>query len=58
MCRIVSAGIDRGEQCHLPLGFSLLFLASAYGDEDNADRRKKLEDILTRAARFFYPGAA
>jgi hypothetical protein len=33
-------------------GFALLFLSSVYGDEENVDRRRKLEDILTRAARF------
>lgn len=33
-------------------GFSLLFLASVYGEEENAERRKKLEDILTRAVQF------
>jgi hypothetical protein len=33
-------------------GFSLLFLSCVYGEEEEGDRRKKLEDILTRAARF------
>ena len=33
-------------------GFSLLFLSCAYGGETNIERRKKLEDILTRAAKF------
>lgn len=33
-------------------GFGMLFLACAYGEEDDLDKRKKLEDILTRAALF------
>ena len=33
-------------------GFSMLFLSQVYGEEDDADRRKKLEDILTRAVQF------
>ena len=33
-------------------GFGLLFLASVYGDEEDADRRKKLEGILNRAVEF------
>jgi hypothetical protein len=33
-------------------GFALLFLSSIYGEEEEGDRRKKLEDILTRAAKF------
>jgi hypothetical protein len=33
-------------------GFSLLFLAQLYGEEEDADRRRKLEDILTRAVHF------
>jgi len=33
-------------------GFGLLFLSSIYGEEEEGDRRKKLEDILTRAAKF------
>src|SRR5260370_36334234 len=33
-------------------GFGLLFLACAYGAEDEADRRKKLEDVMTRAVQF------
>ncbi len=33
-------------------GFALLFLASAYGEEEDAERRKKLEDVLTRAVEF------
>lgn len=33
-------------------GFAMLFLASAYGEEEDGDRRKKLEDVLTRAVQF------
>jgi squalene cyclase len=33
-------------------GFSLLFLASVYGEEEDGDRRKKLEDVLTRGVQF------
>jgi hypothetical protein len=33
-------------------GFGLLFLASVYGEEDDADRRKKLEQILKVAVEF------
>jgi hypothetical protein len=33
-------------------GYSLLFLAQVYGEEEDGDRRKKLEDILTRAVAF------
>jgi hypothetical protein len=33
-------------------GFALMFLSSVYGEEDDADMRRKLEDILTRAAKF------
>ncbi|MBY0525550.1 MAG: terpene cyclase/mutase family protein [Gemmataceae bacterium] len=33
-------------------GYALLFLASVYGEEEDADRRKKLEDVLTRAVEF------
>jgi hypothetical protein len=33
-------------------GFGLLFLASVYGEEEEPDRRRKLEDILTRAVQF------
>jgi len=33
-------------------GFGLLFLASVYGEEEDGDRRKKLEDVLTRAVEF------
>jgi len=37
-------------------GFSMLFLASVYGDEEDKDRRERLKDILTRAV--LYCGAA
>lgn len=33
-------------------GYGMLFLASVYGEEEDADRRKKLEDLLTRAVDF------
>src|SRR5262249_36442850 len=33
-------------------GFGMLFLASVYGEEEDGDRRKKLEGILTRAVDF------
>jgi hypothetical protein len=33
-------------------GFAMLFLASAYGEEDDRDRRDRLKDILTRAAKY------
>ena len=33
-------------------GFGLLFLASAYGEEEDAERRKKLEGMLTKAVEF------
>src|SRR5262249_30084217 len=33
-------------------GFGLLFLACVYGEEDDKDRRKKLEGILPRAVDF------
>ena len=33
-------------------GFALLFLSCVYGEEEEGDRRKKLEDMLTRAAKF------
>ena len=33
-------------------GFGLLFLASVYGDEDDKERRKKLETILKKAVEF------
>lgn len=33
-------------------GFGLLFLASVYGEEDNGDRRKKLEVLIRKAVEF------
>jgi hypothetical protein len=33
-------------------GFGLLFLASVYGEEDDHDRRKRLENLLTRAVEY------
>ena len=33
-------------------GFALLFLSCVYGEEEDNDRRKKLEDVLTRAVVF------
>src|SRR4051794_26545755 len=33
-------------------GFGVLFLASVYGEEEDADRRKRLEKILTKAVEF------
>jgi hypothetical protein len=33
-------------------GFGMLFLASVYGEEEDGDRRKKLERILTKGAEF------
>ena len=33
-------------------GFGLLFLSSVYGEERDVEKRKKLEDILTRAAKY------
>jgi hypothetical protein len=33
-------------------GFALMFLSCVYGEEEEGDRRRKLEDILTRAAQF------
>jgi hypothetical protein len=33
-------------------GFSLMFLSCVYGEEEDGDRRRRLEDILTRAVLF------
>ena len=33
-------------------GFSILFLSQIYGEEEDIDRRRKLEGILTRAVEF------
>jgi len=35
-------------------GFGMLFLASVYGEEEDIDRRRKLEAILTRAGKFTF----
>ncbi len=35
-------------------GFSMLFLATVYGDEEDNDRRRRLEDLLARAAKFSF----
>lgn len=35
-------------------GFALLFLASAYGEEQDVERRKELEEILEKAAVFSF----
>ena len=37
-------------------GFGLLFLACVYGEEEDGDRRKKLEKILTKAVEFTRQG--
>jgi Prenyltransferase and squalene oxidase repeat len=33
-------------------GYSLIFLSCVYGEEEDVERRKNLEDILTRAVQF------
>ena len=33
-------------------GYATLFLASVYGEEEEGERRKRLEEILTKAAKF------
>jgi hypothetical protein len=33
-------------------GYGLMFLACVYGEEDDPERRTKLEDVLTRAVQF------
>jgi hypothetical protein len=33
-------------------GFSILFLSQIYGEEEDPDRRRKLEDVLNRAVEF------
>jgi hypothetical protein len=33
-------------------GFGMMFLACVYGDENNAQKREKLKDILTRAVKY------
>ena len=37
-------------------GFGMLFLASVYGEEEDGDRRKKLEEILTKGGRVHRQG--
>jgi hypothetical protein len=33
-------------------GYAMLFLASVYGEEEDGDRRKRLEEVLTKAVEF------
>src|SRR5262249_41994413 len=33
-------------------GFSILFLSQIYGEEENGERRKRLEDVLSKAVIF------
>jgi len=33
-------------------GFSMLFLSQVYGEEENAQRREKLKEVLTKAVQF------
>lgn len=33
-------------------GFALLFLSCVYGEEEDVDRRRRLEDVITRAVTF------
>ncbi|MCS6851900.1 MAG: terpene cyclase/mutase family protein, partial [Gemmataceae bacterium] len=33
-------------------GFGMLFLASVYGEEEDGDRRRRLEEVLTRGVQF------
>lgn len=33
-------------------GFSMLFLSQVFGEEENAQRREKLKDVLTKAVQF------
>ena len=35
-------------------GFGMMFLACAYGEENDPDRRKRMEEILAKAAKFSY----
>lgn len=46
-----NAPVDR-ERYMYGHGFGLLFLASCYGEEDDNDRRKRLEAALTRAVEY------
>ncbi|HMF15094.1 MAG TPA: prenyltransferase/squalene oxidase repeat-containing protein [Gemmataceae bacterium] len=43
--------IEAGRYMH-GQGYALLFLASVYGEEEESDSRRKLEDVLTRAVQF------
>ena len=46
-----SNGLEMGRYMY-GHGYGLMFLASAYGEEDDVERRAKLEDVLTRAVQF------
>jgi len=46
-----SNGLEMGRYMY-GHGYGLMFLACAYGEEDDPDRRAKLEDVLTRAVQF------
>lgn len=46
-----NAPVDR-ERYMYGHGFGLLFLASCYGEEDDMERRKRLESALTRAVEY------
>jgi len=35
-------------------GFAMLFLGSVYGEEPDGDRRKKMEEVLTAAAKYSF----
>ena len=50
-----NAPVDR-ERYMYGHGFGLLFLASCYGEEDDGDRRKRLESALTRAVEYVGKG--
>jgi hypothetical protein len=44
-------GMEAGRYMH-GHGYALLFMASVYGEEEDSDSRRKLEDVLTRAVQF------
>jgi len=46
-----SNGLEMGRYMY-GHGYGLMFLACAYGEEDDPERRVKLEDVLTRAVQF------
>jgi hypothetical protein len=46
-----SNGLEMGRYMY-GHGYGLMFLACVYGEEDESDHRRKLEDILTRAVQF------